>query len=188
MASSVAMKKGWLHRKDSDVWSYIARKTEPGENGCINWKKGSKHHGYGFFQYNYVTGGAHRRVYEAHQGPVPDHLVVRHTCDNRRCVNIDHLEVGTRKDNRQDFMKRHPRAKDLMKAAWQRGAVGVKNFWDSMTAEERHSFAKRRSDVQNAKGKRPSALGRKHSAETRAKMRASQTARHKRKRDARAGT
>lgn len=37
-------------------------------------------------------------------------LVVRHLCHNGRCVNPDHLEVGTQKQNHHDAMDagRHP--------------------------------------------------------------------------------
>lgn len=44
----------------------------------------------------------HHYLYEDVYGPVPDGLVVRHKCDERMCVNIDHLELGTYKDNMKD--------------------------------------------------------------------------------------
>lgn len=48
----------------------------------------------------------HRYSYEKHNGPVPEGLVVRHRCDNRRCWNPAHLEVGTHADNTQDMLDR----------------------------------------------------------------------------------
>lgn len=46
----------------------------------------------------------HRRVYYEATGELPE--VVRHKCDNARCINIDHLEGGTQKDNMQDCARR----------------------------------------------------------------------------------
>lgn len=45
---------------------------------------------------------AHRAVYELKFGAIPDGMVIMHLCDNPRCVNIDHLKVGTHKDNCDD--------------------------------------------------------------------------------------
>lgn len=52
----------------------------------------------------------HRLVYcNAHGINLADikGLVVRHTCDNPRCINPDHLLVGTHKDNTDDKVSRH---------------------------------------------------------------------------------
>lgn len=49
---------------------------------------------------------AHRVIWEAAHGPIPDNLMVLHSCDNRRCINIDHLFLGTAKDNTQDMMNK----------------------------------------------------------------------------------
>ncbi|UGO47583.1 HNH endonuclease [Morganella phage vB_MmoP_Lilpapawes] len=42
-------------------------------------------------------------------GDIPAGMVVRHTCDNKRCVNPNHLLLGTRKENTHDMLERHPR-------------------------------------------------------------------------------
>jgi len=46
----------------------------------------------------------HRKVYYESTGELPE--VVRHKCDNPRCINPDHLEGGTQKDNMQDCVRR----------------------------------------------------------------------------------
>lgn len=41
-----------------------------------------------------------------HHGDIPDGMVVRHKCDNPSCTNPDHLELGTRRQNVMDKIKR----------------------------------------------------------------------------------
>lgn len=49
---------------------------------------------------------ANRLIYTVKVKPVPVELMVLHTCDNRACINLDHLFVGTAKDNTQDMMQK----------------------------------------------------------------------------------
>ena len=48
----------------------------------------------------------HRYVWEQVHGEIPDGLLVRHTCDVRRCFRIEHLMLGTAKDNHTDKIER----------------------------------------------------------------------------------
>lgn len=64
--------------------------------------------GYGRSRIN-IGGGsylvlAHRMAYEQAHGPIPDGLLVLHHCDNKRCVNTEHLFTGTHSDNEWDLV------------------------------------------------------------------------------------
>ena len=64
---------------------------------CWAWT-GSKRNGYG----EYGRTGAHRVSYKLFKGDIPKNLFVMHICDNRECVNPDHLKLGTNRDNIDD--------------------------------------------------------------------------------------
>ncbi len=47
-----------------------------------------------------------RYAWKLRFGKIPDGICVLHKCDNRRCINPDHLFLGTRKDNIQDMIRK----------------------------------------------------------------------------------
>lgn len=82
----------------------------PPESGCWAWPMSTDTYGYGIV---YISSGgtrrrakAHRLSYQMHNGPIPDGLVVRHSCDNPRCCQPQHLLVGTMADNTGDMLSR----------------------------------------------------------------------------------
>ncbi len=89
-------------------WSKV-KKGEPHE--CWEWQAFRFVNGYGQFWHQGRDGKAHRMAYTMAKGPIPEGLVVMHTCDNRACCNPDHLRLGTQGDNLQDMYDKDRRGK-----------------------------------------------------------------------------
>jgi hypothetical protein len=74
--------------------------------GCWEWMGCRVHNGYGQVRIGGKNMLAHRAMYEKEHGPIPDGLWVLHKCDNRPCINPDHLFLGTRQDNVNDMLQK----------------------------------------------------------------------------------
>ena len=97
--------------------SLVGKKPKPSEKerfwskvdktpGCWYWTRGKNANGYGSFS---VSGGsavaAHRYAWEEFNGRIPDGLVVDHRCQNRSCVNPEHLRLIAPGQNRQNLVR-----------------------------------------------------------------------------------
>lgn len=101
----------------------IRSRVTPGEGGCLI-VEGGLVNGYakvarrvGGRDGEYTNYYAHRIIWQATNGPVPEGMMLMHSCDVRNCVNLDHLSLGTAWDNNHDMLDkgrgRRPVTKDF---------------------------------------------------------------------------
>lgn len=69
------------------------------ETGCWIWTAGKTDTGYGYFWEGSTTRVAHRWWYERLHGGLADGLQLDHLCRNKACVNPDHLEPVSAREN-----------------------------------------------------------------------------------------
>ena len=90
------------------------RRYEVDDKGCWNWTGRVKEAREPYGRIDYSLGTritrrvfcAHRVSYAYHNGADPGGMMVTHLCDNPRCINPDHLRLGTHADNMRDMAKK----------------------------------------------------------------------------------
>lgn len=83
---------------ECSFWHRVAKTDK-----CWNWTGATHKFGYGEFAYMNEWYRTHRFSYKLHFGDIPPNSHVLHRCDNPRCVNPDHLFLGSHTDNMRDM-------------------------------------------------------------------------------------
>ena len=102
-------KNQWPASSPDDIFENNIDKKE---NGCWEYRVIDSN-GYGWLRVGGVRTGAHRYSYAKYVGLIPGEMLVCHSCDNRKCVNPDHLFTGTHKDNSDDMYSKNRQVKAI---------------------------------------------------------------------------
>jgi len=87
-----------------DAAKRLKSHVEIDHNECWNWKRYKKN-GYGITTLSGVREQAHRASWKVFSGEVPMGMQVNHKCNNRACINPEHLYAGTQKQNMDDMYR-----------------------------------------------------------------------------------
>lgn len=104
-----------------DFWSQFDLESSPCE--CWLWRGSLWTAGYGRVQVARKSVRIHRVSYELTHGPIPDELIIRHTCSGsyafrdftyRRCGRPSHLLTGTPADNAADMVREERQVQGIL--------------------------------------------------------------------------
>lgn len=90
------------------------RRVSRGES-CWLWTGSKSKQGYGCMRSSGTQILAHKFSYILHYGPIPEGMILRHSCDTPPCVRPDHLIPGTQQENIREMDakgRRNPRRGD----------------------------------------------------------------------------
>ena len=105
--------QSWIHEHNiptRETKPFLERfwdRVDKRENGCWEWTGGVTKRGYGTIGLKNRKYKAHRLSYKIHFDEDISELQINHHCDNRICVNPDHIYAGSHQDNMDDATERN---------------------------------------------------------------------------------
>lgn len=75
---------------------------------CWNWIGQIRHNDMGMFYFNRKKYSAPRYIYEKIKGNISKYMVLTHNCQNKRCVNPEHLFIKLKRDNLDKYRELMP--------------------------------------------------------------------------------
>lgn len=129
---------------------------------CWEWLGWRDKDGYGKYSPYKVGLRAHRYSYETFIGDIPDGYVIDHLCRNTSCVNPEHLEPVTNKENlyrgngfsgvnyrKTHCISNHPLSGDNLRIQKKTG----KRYCKECDRRRAREYARRKSAEKNAQAK-----------------------------------
>ncbi len=87
------------------IW--LKQRSEEVTSGCWEWCGGRHGTGYGCVPvWVHKSHYAHRAMFAAVCAEIPPGMYVLHSCDNRKCINPEHLWLGTHLENIKDMQSK----------------------------------------------------------------------------------
>ncbi len=108
MSGKMYSNSEYFERTLARFWSKVDRK---GPDDCWMWtgtrqvplKNGMQYGHFGTYDHKTINHRAHRFSWMLANGRIPDEMVIMHKCDMPLCVNPNHLQLATRRENLQDM-------------------------------------------------------------------------------------